>query len=113
MLTTRSIVRIVGISSALALEEGPSDATLFFRADTCSLLDWVMISVTCVIAVILVCSSMWLFNLGVSRARLTRIRMVVTIASAVLAGLAIVFGTASILRWVDCFLLLLGDAYIN
>ena len=113
MHITGSIVRIVGISIALALEAGPSDATLFFRDDTCTLLDWVMISVTCAIAVILVSSSMWLFNLGVTRARLTRIRMVVTIASAVLAGLAIVFGTTSLLSWVDCFLLLLGDAYIN
>ncbi|MXW54687.1 MAG: hypothetical protein F4X44_12770 [Gammaproteobacteria bacterium] len=106
-------MRIVDISIALALEAGPSDATLFFRADTCSLLDWVMISVTCVIAAFLVASSMWLFNLGVTRARLTRIRMVVTIAAAVLAGLGIVFGTASIMRWVDCYLLLLGDAFIN
>ena len=109
---TRSIVGIVGISIALALDVGSSEENLFFPDGTCTLLDWIMISVTSAIAVILVCASMWLFKLGVTRSRLTRIRMVVTIASAVLAGLAIVFGTTSLLRWVECFLLLLGDAYI-
>lgn len=106
------MVGLVGMIVALAQAASRSEGAYFFRDDTCTLLDWLMISVTSAIAVTLVYTSIWLFKLSATSSRLTRIRLVVTVISATLAGLGIVFGTTSIMSWVDCFLLVIGDDYI-
>lgn len=103
------MVDLIDIGNAFAQSTGSRNNPMIFPEGTCSLVDWLMISVTSAIFVALMYTSVWLFKLGQKSLRLARIRIWVTVASAVLAGLGIVFGTVSVMRWVECFLLVLND----
>lgn len=104
---------MAGFSVALGHAASHSEAARIFPEDTCTLLDWVMISVTSAITVTLISISISLFKLGLRSTKLARLRFGVTVFAAALAGLGVVFGTVSVLRWVECFLLVLGDSFIS
>lgn len=103
------MVGVIDISIAFAQSASSRNNPIGLGEGTCSVLDWLIISVTSAVFVALMYASVWLFKFGLRSRRLARFQLGVTVVSAFLAGLGIVFGTVSVLRWVECFFLILDD----
>ena len=109
MPLNKLMVCATDISIAFAQSASSRNHPIGFGEGTCSVLDWLVISVTSAIFVALMYTSVWLFKFGLRSDRLARTRLGVTVASAFFAGIGIVFGTVSVLRWFECFFLMLND----